>query len=215
MKKYQILLIMVIVSISLLGLSCGKKQTADFEVLSSVKGSESLKINFDIIGNGYSKGPDNAKVTIVEFSDFQCPACKQMSKVMDDIVNNYPNDVRLVYRNFPLSYHQYATKAAQAAEAAGLQGKYWEMHDLLFDNQNKLSDNIFIDLANQLGLDINKFNQDFTSTEINDKIKADLDQGQNTLQIGGTPTFYINNVEYTGQYSVLGFKNKIDSILAK
>ncbi|EKD56766.1 MAG: DsbA-like protein thioredoxin protein [uncultured bacterium] len=215
MKKYQILLIMVIISISLLGLSCGKKQTADLEVSSSVKGSESQKINFDITGNGYSKGPDNAKVTIVEFSDFQCPACRQMSKVMNDIVNNYPNDVHLVYRNYPLSYHQYATKAALAAEAAGLQGKYWEMHDLLFDNQNKLSDGIFVDFASQLGLNIDKFNKDVASSELSDKIKADLDQGQNTLQIGGTPTFYINNIEYTGQYSLLGFKNEIDSILAK
>lgn len=211
MKK--IILLVMVASISILLYGCGKNNTADYQVTPTVSGTQSQKISFDIIKDGYSLGSKDAKVTIVEFSDFQCPACGQMYKVMKNVTQAYPNDVRLVYRNFPLSYHQYATRAALAAEAAGLQGKYWEMHDFLFENQNKLNDNIFAEFAQQLGLDIERFNKDRESSILKDKIQADLDQGQNSLSIGGTPTFYINNIEYTGQYTFAGLKKEIDSLL--
>ena len=213
MKKYLLILLISVLLLPLGG--CGKKVATDYEVSPEVKGSSNQQIPFDIIKNGYTKGPDDARVTIVEFSDFQCPACGQMADVIEKIIDAYPNDARLVYRHFPLSYHQYAMSAAKAAEAAGLQGKFWEMYSKLFGNQQKLSDDIFVTYANDLGLDIDKFNQDLVSAEIENKIKDDLSDGSNLLKIGGTPTFYINNVEYTGQYSVGGFKKEIDKILAE
>lgn len=211
MKKFIVLTTLLLTILILSG--CGNKNNDQFQVDPSVKGTQSQKIPFDIVKSGYSKGPADAKVTIVEFSDYQCPACKQMYKVADSVVAAYPNDVRLVYRNFPLDYHQNSTKAAYAAEAAGKQAKFWEMHNLLFDNQDKLSDTVYSDFAKQLGLNLDQFNNDRGSQEIYDKVQADLDQGQ-TLNLGGTPTFYINNVEYTGQYSLAGFKAEIDKILA-
>lgn len=213
MKKIYLLVFVLLSSLILSGCFLTKK--GDIKGAEIQVSNQSTKIPLDIVKNGYSKGLQTAKVTIVEFSDYQCPACKSMSTIIDEVVKEYPNEVRLVYRNFPLSYHQFSFKAATAAEAAGKQDKFWDMHDLIFANNTQLSDDKFLEFAQKLGLNIEQFRQDMSSTEINDKIKRDLDEGQNTLQIQGTPTFYLNNVEYKGNYNIDGFKTEINKILAE
>ncbi|MDP3997358.1 MAG: thioredoxin domain-containing protein [Candidatus Andersenbacteria bacterium] len=148
-----------------------------------------------------SVGPENAPVTIVEFSDFKCPACAEASESLNDLAKNNPDTVRIVYRQFPLSQHQDAQLAAEASLAAAAQGKFWEYHDLLFANQTDLSRAKLAEFAGSIGLDMNQFNESLdkrTYKAIVDKDKAD----GNALGINATPTFYINGVKYEGAYSL-------------
>ena len=160
-------------------------------------------------GNSPSKGPKDAKVTIVEFSDFQCPFCSRGMATMEEVMKAYPNDVRLVFKNLPLPMHPQAEPAAKAALAAGKQGKFWEFHDTLFKNQQKLSDEFFLSEAKNLGLDIDKFKADMASAEIAQQIEADkkIAASQN---INGTPGFFVNGVAVRGAYPTAHFKTIID-----
>ena len=139
----------------------------------------------------YHKGSPGASVEIVEFSDFQCPACKANSSILREVADFYGNKVALYYRHFPLTQHQFSDEAAWAAEAAGKQGKFWEMHDKIFENQDSLSIDIFGGLATELGLDIEQFKTDQRSREIKDIVAGDLKDGK-TLKVNSTPTFFLN-----------------------
>lgn len=167
-----------------------------------------------LIGNAHYRGLQNAKVTIVEFSDFECPACASAHPVIKKVLEKYPNDVRLVYRHFPLSYHKNSTKATYAFEAAAKQGKTWEMFDLIFENSAKLNDGIYEEFARQIGLDIDQFNKDRASDEIKKIVDDDRDLGIK-LNLKGTPTFYINGEEFNGQSTVNGFSKEIDKLLSQ
>ncbi|MBI2405177.1 thioredoxin domain-containing protein [Candidatus Gottesmanbacteria bacterium] len=146
----------------------------------------------DVLGvQTQMKGDTNAKVFLVEFSDFQCPACKAAKPVVDAIVAQYKDKLVFGYRHFPLDQHPFAMKAAQAAEAAGQQGKFWEMYDLLFDNQEKFSDSLFPDLAKQLNLNMDEFTKAFEDNAIKQKIEADRAYGTQ-IGVNATPTFYLN-----------------------
>jgi len=146
------------------------------------------------------KGPAEAKVTVVEFSDFQCPACRAISPLIKELSTKYPNDVRVVYRHFPLnSIHPYAQIAGQAAEAAGEQGKFWEMHDLLFErqidweglaNQQAVKDT-FITYAEELAIDKQQFSEKIDSASARSAVNLDLSYA---TQIGldSTPTLFVN-----------------------
>ncbi len=146
----------------------------------------------DVLGaQAQTKGDANAKVFLVEFSDFQCPACKAAKPAVDAVVAQYKDKLVFGYRHFPLDQHQFAAKAAIAAEAAGQQGKFWEMYDLLFANQEKFSDSVFPDLAKQLNLNMDEFTKAMADSAILQKIQKDRDYG---VQIGvnATPTFFLN-----------------------
>lgn len=147
----------------------------------------------------YATGSAQAKVTIVEFSDFQCPACRSAAPLVDKIVATYPEDVRHVYRFFPLlSIHRNAQPAAEAAIAAGSLGKFWEYHTILFDKQleweglNNPTDQ-FVQYAQQIGLEKDTFLQALTNTkdEAKRQISKDLQDG-NRVGISATPTFFVN-----------------------
>lgn len=138
-----------------------------------------------------TKGPSDAKVFLVEFSDFQCPACKAAQPVVDDIVKTYKDKVLFAYHHYPLDQHPFAQKAAEAAEAARAQGKFWEMHDLLFLNQEKFSDTLFSDLAKQLDLDMEKFDTALKNRTHTQRVLDDKAFG-NTVGIEATPTFFLN-----------------------
>ncbi len=160
------------------------------------------------------RGPAGAKVTIIEFSDFQCPYCKRASETMNQVMKAYPNDVKVVFKQLPLSFHPQAEKAAKAALAAMKQGKFWEMHDLLFEKQAELKDDLYVELAKQLKLDVEKFKTDYASPEIEKTIKAESDLGaQNGIQ--GTPGFFVNGVAVKGAYPFEHFKKIIDRHLGK
>ena len=166
------------------------------------------------IGNAATKGPKDAKVTIVEFSDFQCPFCTRGKDTMDKVLAMYPNQVRLAFKNFPLPMHPQGVPAAKAALAAGKQGKFWEMHDALFANQGKLDAAFYEKEAQQLGLDVERFKTDMQSKEIEDQVQQEIKQGQEA-GVQGTPGFFVNGVFVAGAYPPDYFKKLIDRWLAQ
>lgn len=143
------------------------------------------------------RGAANAPITLEEFSDFQCPTCGLMHTVLKQLLIKYPTQLRLAFRHFPLrQIHRHAAEAALAAEAAGLQGKFWEMHDLLYEKQSEWSGvetaiPLFMQYAQSLGLDTARFARDMTSTTASMRVLADERLGQ-SLGLTGTPTFFID-----------------------
>jgi protein-disulfide isomerase len=147
----------------------------------------------------YERGGKSAPVTLEEFSDFQCPACGNLEPGLRKVVKDYGERVRLVFRNYPLPMHRYAFFAARAAEAAGQQGKFWEMHDALYDNQKEWSDSMeprvqFDSYATRLGLDVQRFKADMERQDLAERIKSDIQRG-NSLGVRGTPTVFLNGRE--------------------
>ncbi len=155
------------------------------------------------IGDNYIYGPDNASITMIEFSEYQCPYCKKNADTIAEILEKYPQDIKYIFRDFPLdSIHANSRPAAYAAEAAGKQGKYHEYHDLLFEMQDDWANltnpiNKFIEYAKLLNLDIEKFQKDMDSQSIKDNIDEDLKYGQD-LGITGVPVLYINGSQLMG-----------------
>jgi protein-disulfide isomerase len=146
-------------------------------------------------GDSPARGPATAPVTIVEFTDYECPHCGRAAPVMRDIEREFGERLRVIHMHFPLSGHIHAANAARAAVAAGRQGKFWEYHDLLFANQTQLEQNDLERYATQLGLDVNRFRADMQSPEVEGKVAADRREGER-LQIDGTPTLFINGRRY-------------------
>jgi len=137
------------------------------------------------------RGAPMAPVTIVEFSDFQCPFCGAAHPELSRLLREFDGQVKLVFKHFPLSAHSRAVPAARAAEAAARQGKFWEMHDMLFEHQRALEDADLMHYAQVLGLDMDRFKADFDSPEVQERVDADRKQGE-ALKIEGTPTIYVD-----------------------
>lgn len=166
------------------------------------------------IGKSPVKGPANAKITIIEFSDFQCPFCTKGRKTMDDLMKANPNDVKLVFKHLPLAFHPEAMPAAKATFAAQQQGKFWEMHDALFDNQSSLGAELYESTAKKLGLDMEKFKKDMNSPAAEEAVKADMAIAEKN-DIRGTPGFFVNGVAVKGAYPQSHFQMIIDRLLGK
>lgn len=174
--------------------------------------------------DSHMTGNMNAKVTVVEFGDFECPACGYAYPIVQQVLAQYKNspNFNFVFRNFPLtSIHPNARIGAEAAEAAGAQGKYWEMHDLLYVKQSEWGEQAdplpyFVQYAQQLGLNVDQFKSGVQNSKYVDIIKADTDDG-NKLGITGTPSFYINGQAFEAGSvpSYQDFKNKIDALLVQ
>lgn len=170
--------------------------------------------SIEVKSEGATKGPEDAKVTIIEFSDFQCPYCKKGKEVADEVLAYYGDKVRLMFKHFPLSFHQNAQKAAEAAECAGDQGKFWEMHDYMFNNQSKLAVNDLKTAAVDLGLVGSDFNNCLDSGKYEGKVKSDMSEGSG-FGVSGTPAFFINDQMISGAQPLEKFKEVIDAELAK
>jgi protein-disulfide isomerase len=138
-----------------------------------------------------SKGNPGAPVLLVEFADFQCPACRAARPLVEEALKKHDGQTRLVFKNFPLSIHQYGEKLARSARAAQQQGKFWEMYGALFDNQDRISPQVVDELAKGLGLDMAKFAKDLESEAVADAVSRDRKQGER-LDIQSTPTLFIN-----------------------
>lgn len=153
-----------------------------------------------IIDGDWAKGNETASAIIVEYSDFQCPACKAYAPIIKELTDKYQDQLVFVYRHFPLKQiHLQAELAAQASEAAGNQGKFWEMHDLLFANQEQWAENpsarsLFLGYAQELGLDLDRFRQDLNHKDTKVKVKADYLSALK-LNLNSTPTFFINGAK--------------------
>jgi len=153
-------------------------------------------------------------VTIIEFSEFQCPFCSRVLPTMKKIHETYGDDVRVIFKHSPLSFHKDAKPASKAALAAGEQGKFWEMHDLLFANQRKLKAANLEAYAAQLGLDMAKFKADMASSSFDSVIKADQALGAR-FGARGTPNFFVNGRNLRGAQPFASFKKIIDEELKK
>jgi len=163
----------------------------------------------------HTKGSATPSATLVEYGDFQCPACAVFAPSVKALSEEFSNDLQVVYRHFPLTnIHNNATNSAKAAEAAGKQDKFWEMHDLLYANQKVWeggsgSVDVFADLASQIeGLDVERFKTDFDSQETSDKVDADVKSG-NLLVVNATPTFFLNGRKMTNLTNFDDFRNRI------
>ncbi|MDH5674232.1 MAG: DsbA family protein [Myxococcales bacterium] len=159
---------------------------------------EHFKGRFDAAGKrefsmdgGHVRGAPMARVSIVEFSDFQCPYCGQAHPELKRILSEFDGKVNLLFKHYPLPSHSRAEPAARAAEAAGRQGKFWEMHDLLFDHQRQLEDVDLRGYAQTLGLDAERFAKDLEDPEVAAKVEADRKEGE-AADIKGTPSIFIN-----------------------
>ena len=157
-----------------------------------VRYGEDTKIDELIIGDSPLRGSPMAPVTIYEFSDFQCPHCKLAAPELKKVVEESDGKAKLVFKHYPLPMHPKAREAAKAAVAADKQGKFWEMHDLLFENQAELQRANFDDYAKQIGLDMKRFKADMQSKETESKIEADIAQGK-AAGVDSTPTIYVND----------------------
>lgn len=161
-----------------------------------------------------SKGPAGAPITIVEFGDFQCPFCRAAEGTVKQMLQQYDGKVRLVYMDFPLSFHSHAMDAARAGRCAEDQGKFWQYHDALFADQRKLSPTDLKATAAKLGLDAKRFNACFDDDKHAAGIKADIAQGR-SLGVSGTPTFFINGRALEGALPPAQFSQIINEELAR
>lgn len=158
------------------------------------------------------KGSPNAPVTIVEFSDFECPFCKRVLPSIEQILKEYDGKVKLAFRHNPLPFHARAMPAAKAAVAAQKQGKFWEMHDKMFANQAELTEANFKKWAKELKLDLKKFEADMNDPETAKRIDEDADFARSN-NAGGTPSFFIDGVLLVGAMPADKFREIIDAVL--
>ena len=177
-------------------------------------GPDPDKIHQVKVDGSPTKGAANAKVTIVEFSDFQCPYCGRVGPTLARLLEEYPDDVRIVYKHLPLSFHKQALPAAKASMAAERQGKFWEFHDELFKNQRQLTDERFVEIAKSLGLDTKKFEEDYRSAEVATQVAQDMNEARR-LGVTGTPGFFVNGKFLSGARPYDAFKEAVEEALAR
>ena len=168
------------------------------------------KINVDI-GNSPILGRKNAPIQLIVFSDFQCPFSKRGTDTVHALKQKYGDKLMFVYKNLPLPFHPEAMPSAKASLAAGKQGKFFEYHDKLYENQGQLGDALYVQTAKDLGLNMERFNTDRNSKEIEDQVKADAEQA-NKLGFNGTPGFALNRVKILGAYPQEHFEKIISAL---
>lgn len=183
-----------------------------YNVVLKMKKPKGKKVTVEVADDDASKGPKSAKVTVVEFSDFQCPFCKRASTNGTQIVKDYGDKVRFVFKNFPLSFHENAHRAAEAGACAKEQGKFFEMHDKLFENNTALTDADLNKYASELGLDAKKFGDCLTAGKYKAKIDKDLADGQK-YGMSGAPTYFVNGYMVVGAVPYEEIKKAIDDAM--
>lgn len=144
------------------------------------------------------RGAQKPQLTIVEYGDYQCPYCGDAEPIVEEIMDQFGQAIAFSFRNFPLrDVHEFAFNAAIAAEAASQQGKYWEMHDLLFANQDNLDQHSLLNMAEQIGLDLYLFKNAVKDEQLVEKIESDFESGARS-GVNGTPTFFVNGARFDG-----------------
>jgi protein-disulfide isomerase len=161
--------------------------------------NESTTLVPPVSARDHIEGPDDAPLTLVEYGDYQCPYCGEVHPVVKQLQKALGKKLRFVFRNFPLSRaHPYAMIAAEAAEAAALQGKFWQMHDFIFENQEFLEPEALPDWAEQLELDVKQFTTTLKQRDVLKRIEEDRNSGLRS-GVNGTPSFFINEKQYDGE----------------
>jgi protein-disulfide isomerase len=171
----------------------------------------------EITGDDHVKGSSKAKVTLVEYSDFECPFCGRFFPTIKQVEADYGDSVRIVYRHFPLSFHPEATPAAEASECAGEQGKFWEFHDGVFEGQARIGSALYKEIAENIGLNTNKFNDCISSGKYTQKV-IDQQNGGAAAGVGGTPHTIVlgpngEKIPLSGALPYAQVKATIDSLL--
>ncbi|MBS1969380.1 MAG: DsbA family protein [Bdellovibrionales bacterium] len=171
------------------------------------------KLHTAVSGQDHIQGNEKASITLLEYGDYQCPFCGMAYPVVKRLQRHFGKDLRFSFRNFPLiQSHQHALLAAAAAEAAGNQGRFWEMHDMLYENQDRLTAQDLAHYATSLQLDLRKFDEDIKSEAILNRVRADYMSGEMS-GVEGTPTFFINDVKYVGPSQFDEMKRFIEGII--
>ena len=164
--------------------------------------------------NDHAEGAPDAPLTLTEYGDFECPHCGAAYPVVKKLQKHFGSQLRLVYRHFPLSNaHPHAFAAAIAAEAAGRQDQFWPMHDVIFENQQQLSDWAFHAFAKTLGLDAHRFTDDMQDAALADKVETDFESGVRS-GVNGTPGFFLGRSRYNGGYDYASLRQAIEEQLA-
>ena len=182
-------------------------------------GSNDTSGSSDVQPTEHKTGEGTTGVTLIEYGDFQCPACAQYFPILQQVKQKYGDQITFQFRHFPLTQiHQNALISSRAAEAAGMQGKFFEMHDLLYQNQQSWSESqspsaIFEQFAQQLSLDIDKFREDMKSELVNDLVQADLREA-NKLELSSTPSFVLDGKKIDNPRSIEAFFELIDEAIA-
>lgn len=157
-----------------------------------------MSLKPSVNSNDHIQGNANAELVIVEYGDYQCPYCGAAYPVLKELMKEFGNQVQFVFRNFPLSeMHQYARPAALAAEAANVQGKFWEMHDAIYENQQQLNENLLTEIAEKLSLNMPQFKEDMQSSKLAEKVDSDFESGV-ISGVNGTPSFFVNGKKFNG-----------------
>ena len=167
-----------------------------------------------VSSNDHIQGNASAALELVEYGDYQCPFCGAAYPIIKNIQRKLGNDLKFVFRNFPLAeMHPNAFLAAVAAEAAGLQKKFWKMHDIIYENQQALTWDDLFAYAKAIGLDLDRFKKDISKQEVVDKVENDFESGVRS-GVNGTPSFYINGKKYNGDYEEKIFTRYLKSLLS-
>jgi protein-disulfide isomerase len=195
MKRYLPFVIVALVALATIG-SSAMLYRAKRPHVSAIPEDKTLSGKSDA-ESPHIRGNPNAPVTLEEYGDFQCPPCGMFAAFLGQLEKEYDSRLRIVFRNFPLKMHEHAREAALAAEAAGLQGRFWEMHDVLYREQDAWSKTpnvreLFESYAGTIGLDLDKFKKDMDSEQTKARVEADRQRGE-SLGIQITPTLFINN----------------------
>jgi protein-disulfide isomerase len=196
-----------------------KQQDAVLAYIEQLKLKANVKITLaeprtQVAATGPAKGPEGAPITIVEFSDFQCPFCSKAKETAEKVVANYAGKVRLVFRDFPLPFHDRALKAAEAGQCANEQGKFWPMHDEMFEHQDKLAPEDLKASAKKLGLDAAQFDNCLDGNKYASLVQQSVKAGQ-AAGVSGTPAFFVNGRMISGAQPFEKFKEIIDEELTK
>jgi protein-disulfide isomerase len=171
------------------------------------------KLSVPVSDKDHRQGDPDAPCTLVEYGDYQCPSCGHAYPIVKRIQKHFGKRLLFVFRNFPLSeMHPYAEPAAETAEFAAAHNKFWEMHDLLYENQDRLDDALLFDLAQQLHLDLEKLRQALASKEFEPRVRADFRAGVRS-GVNGTPTFFINGQRHDGAYDYAALVEAIEGVL--
>jgi protein-disulfide isomerase len=158
-------------------------------------------------------GPEGAPIELVEYGDYECPHCGRAYPIIKSLQKKLGDKLKFVFRNFPLAEaHPDATHAAIATEVAGAHGKFWEMHDIVFENQESLEDVYLVRYAAKIGLDMSAFKSDFDDPQFREKVESDFESGIRS-GVNGTPSFYINGQKFNGDWEEKHFLAYLQSIL--
>ncbi len=164
--------------------------------------SAAAKLKPPVGANDHVQGSAKAPVTLVEYGDYECPYCGEAYSVVKELQERLGDQMRFVFRNFPLAQaHPHAEHAAEAAEAAGAQGKFWEMHDMLYENQDALEDEDLVRYARALKLDVPRFVKEMEAGTYTERVREDFRSGVRS-GVNGTPSFFINGARHDGAYDL-------------